>query len=95
MYWPPRLEAKKRAKHPKKSGWYICEMCKEAREKIEIDHVIPCIKPSDGFVSWDEYIKARFVETPEQLQALCRECHKEKSKKENKERKNAKLRKNL
>ena len=86
MYWPPRMEVKKRAKHPGKKGWYICEICKGEREKIEIDHKIPCVKPSDGFVSWDVYIKARFVESPEELQALCHECHKEKSKAENQER---------
>lgn len=86
MFWPPRLEAKKRAKHPEKKGWYICEICKGEREKIEIDHVLPCIKPSEGFTTWDSYIKSRFVENASQLQALCHECHKEKSKKENQER---------
>jgi 5-methylcytosine-specific restriction endonuclease McrA len=92
IYWPPRLEAKKRAKHPTKPGWYICQMCKEEREKIEIDHVFPCIKPSDGFITWDDYIARRFVETPEALQALCHECHKEKSKKENATRREIKKR---
>ncbi len=90
MYWPPRLEAKKRAKHPTKKGWYICEECKEEREKIEIDHKIPCIRPSDGFTTWDAYISARFVESSEQLSALCHECHLRKSKKENLERREQK-----
>lgn len=84
MFWPPRLEAKKRAKVPNKSGWYQCEKCKQEREKIEIDHIIPCIKPADGFKSWDDYITARFVGTADKLQALCHECHREKSKEENK-----------
>lgn len=83
MYWPPRLEAKKRAKHPTKPGWWICELCGGERERIEIDHKIPCIKPSEGFTSWDAYINARFVENAKQLQALCKECHKAKSKEEN------------
>lgn len=83
MFWPPRLEAKKRAKHPDKSGWYICEMCKGEREKVEIDHVIPCVKPADGFTTWDEYINSRFVSSADKLQALCRECHKAKTKEEN------------
>lgn len=90
MFWPPRLAAKKRAKHPTKAGWYICELCHQEREKIEIDHVIPCIKPADGFTTWDAYIAARFVETPEQLQALCHECHKAKSAAENKLRREKK-----
>jgi len=87
MYWPPRLAAKKRAKHPEKAGWYVCEVCKQERERIEIDHVIPCVRPADGFTTWDDYIKSRFVEDASQLQALCHECHKEKSKRENQERK--------
>jgi len=97
MHWPPRLEAKKRAKHPTKSGWYICELCKSEREKIDIDHVIPCIKPSEGWRGWDVYISSRFVEDSSLLQAICHDCHKEKSKKENLERrkKNAKLRQSL
>lgn len=86
MFWPARLEAKKRSKHPTKSGWYICEICKGEREKIQIDHIIPCIRPADGFTSWDDYIKSRFVETADKLQAICVDCHKEKSKRENKER---------
>jgi hypothetical protein len=86
MFWPPRMAAKKRSKHPTKPGWYICEKCKCEREKIEIDHVIPCVKPADGWASWDVYIASRFVESDSQLQALCHECHKEKSKKENAER---------
>lgn len=90
VYWPPRLEAKKRAKHPTKKGWYVCSICKGEREKIEIDHVFPCIKPSDGFTSWDEYITRRFVETADALQALCHECHLKKSKEENLARREAK-----
>lgn len=86
MYYSPRLEAKKRAKHPTKKGWYVCEKCKQEREKIEIDHKIPCVKPADGFTSWDEYINSRFVENANQLQALCHECHLEKSRGENAER---------
>ena len=86
LYWPPRLEAKKRAKDPNKPGWWICERCKVAHEKVDVDHIFPCIKPADGFKSWDEYISRRFVESAEQLQILCRECHKAKSKEENAQR---------
>jgi hypothetical protein len=83
MYWPARLEAKKLAKVPGKSGWYYCAKCKQAREKVQVDHIIPCIRPADGFTSWDDYISSRFVETSDKLQCLCSECHKEKSKEEN------------
>ncbi len=90
MFYGPRLEAKKRAKHPTKKGWYVCEMCKGEREKIEIDHKIPCIKPADGFTSWDAYITSRFVEDASALQALCHECHAAKSKEENRLRREIK-----
>lgn len=90
MYYSPRLEAKKRAKHPTKKGWYICELCKGEREKIEIDHVVPCIRPADGFTTWDDYISSRFVESASQLQSLCHECHQTKSKEENRLRREMK-----
>lgn len=86
IFWPPRLAAKRRAKDPNRTGWYICEKCKQSRERIDVDHIIPCIRPADGFTTWDAYINARFVETPEQLQCLCKECHSAKSKLENAER---------
>lgn len=86
MFWPPRLAAKKRCKDPSRSGWYICEHCHQSREKIEMDHIIPCIRPADGFTTWDAYISARFVETADQLQGLCVDCHNEKKKQENIER---------
>lgn len=90
MFWPPRLDAKKRAKHPTKKGWFVCELCGTEREKIEVDHKVPCIKPSDGWVSWDAYIASRFVESADALQALCHECHAVKSKEENKKRREMK-----
>ena len=90
VFWPPRSEVKRRCKDLNNAGWYICEQCHVSHEKIEIDHVFPCIKPSDGFVSWDEYIKRRFVFDAKDLQGLCHECHKSKSKAENKARKEVK-----
>lgn len=87
MFWPPRLSVKKRCKHPTKPGWYICELNQShVVEKIDVDHIKPCIRPSDGFISWDDYIASRFVEDSKLLQGLCTACHKEKSKKENEER---------
>lgn len=94
MHWPPRLEAKLRAKHPTKKGWYRCEICGDEREKIEVDHKIPCIRPADGFTTWDAYINARFVEDASSLQILCHECHTAKSKIENAERRAKRKEKN-
>lgn len=95
MYWPPRLEAKARAKHPTKKGWWICETCKRETERIDIDHINPCIKPSDGFNSWDEYISRRFVESATLLAAICRDCHKIKTKEENQVRRLCRKLKNV
>jgi 5-methylcytosine-specific restriction endonuclease McrA len=87
MFWPVRSEVKRRCKDPTKPGWFICELCHTSHEKIDIDHVIPCVSIFDGWVSWDEYIKRRFVFDPKELQGICRSCHKLKSKMENKARK--------
>ncbi len=87
MFWPPRAEVKRRCKDPNKPGWSICEAKKCSVQVIEVDHIEPCIKPSDGFKSWDEYITRRFVFDAKKLQGLCHECHKTKSKLENKARK--------
>lgn len=83
LFWPPRLAAKKRAKHPTKSGWWICELCGQEREKVDVDHKIPIVRPADGWISWDHYIANRFVESADALQILCVDCHKAKSKEEN------------
>lgn len=85
MYWHGRLEAKKRCKIESKPGWFKCEECYAEREKIEIDHINPVILPEVGFVTWDDYIASKFVEA-DKLRGLCRECHKQKTQKENKVR---------
>ncbi len=89
MFWPGRLEAKRRTKVPNKTGWYKCENCKQEREKIQIDHIIPVVLPEIGFVDWNTYIASKFVEA-DKLQGLCHECHKQKSQSENKKRREIK-----
>lgn len=83
MFWPPRNEVKRRCAHPDKPGWFICELNKSHEiEKIDVDHIVPCVKPSDGFTSWDTYINSRFV-LADKLQGICTSCHKAKTKVEN------------
>ncbi len=89
MYWPARLAVKKRCKDPNKTGWSICELKGCSVQLIEVDHVKPVVKPTDGFVGWDIYIESKFV-GEEFLQGLCHDCHKEKSKNENKIRREVK-----
>ncbi len=83
-----------KAKHPTEKGpkggaRYICEICKDnfAQGKIQVDHIDPVI-PVDVTardMSFDEII-ARIFCPPENYQAACVECHKVKSKEENKQR---------
>ena len=94
MVWPPRNEVKRRCKVPNKSGWYFCEKCKTEREKLDIDHISPVVSVVDGFTNWDDYIKSKFVEA-DKLQGLCKDCHKSKTKDENKIRREVKKNKGI
>ncbi len=91
MFWPPRAEAKRRCAIPGKPGWFRCEdpACLRETEKIEIDHIEPCVK-LEGRTTWDEYIKRRFVMDAKLLQGLCHESHLKKSKEENARRREMK-----
>ena len=86
MFWPVRAEVKRRCKDPNRPGWSICELCHKSVEKLDTDHIEPCVSPLMGFGTWDEYITRRFVFDASKLQGICRECHREKSKQENIER---------
>lgn len=85
MRWPPKHEVKKAARVER--GQYLCNGCGEivpASVKVDgkrvknvhVDHIVPVIDPNVGFVSWDEVINRLFCEADD-LQVLCRECHKE------------------
>ena len=91
MFWPPRNEVKRRCAivFNNESGWFRCELCKREVQKIDVDHIIPCIKPSDGFTSWDDFINSRFV-LADKLQGICTTCHKLKTKEENRQRREMK-----
>lgn len=86
MYWPPRLAVKKRCKDPNKPGWFLCERNKCSVQIIEVDHIVPVVKPEEGFVGWDKYFESKFV-TEDKLMGLCHECHKQKTREETKLRK--------
>lgn len=89
MTWGPRNEVKRRCKVEGKTGWFRCEICKQEREKLEVDHREPVVPIADGFTDWNQYIASKFVQA-DKLQGLCRDCHVEKTKKENVARKLAK-----
>lgn len=89
MYWPARLEVKRRCKNPSRTGWFKCEKGGCDIQKVEVDHITPVILPSEGFQGWDKYFESKFV-TADKLMGLCHEHHLEKSKKENKLRRERK-----
>lgn len=73
-------------------GFYLCAGCKEEvpatiikdgrkRNNNNVDHIVPVIDPTKGFVSWDDAI-ARLFSEKDNLQVLCWDCHKIKSDKE-------------
>lgn len=88
--WPDKYEALNRAKKGKKineatgrmAEHYGCAKCKQefTSKDIQVDHIKPVVPPS-GFTTWDDFI-ARLFCSAANLQVLCKECHKIKTKKE-------------
>lgn len=85
MRWPPRNHALREARVER--GKYLCNGCKKIVpasikeggkrvKNVHVDHILPVIDPAKGFVSWDSVIDRMFCEI-DNLQVLCRECHKE------------------
>jgi hypothetical protein len=74
-------KTKRTAKH------YECNMCKNhfPAKDVEVDHILPVVDPDVGFVSWDLFIERLYCKM-DNLQVLCVQCHKEKTKDERKER---------
>ena len=93
--WPPKYSCLSEAcvgqKINPKSGrlakHYKCKACEidfPAKE-VQVDHINPIIDPVAGFTTWDDVIDNMFCERSN-LQVLCKDCHKLKTKEE-KERK--------
>lgn len=59
-----------------KDGYAICEKCKKRSPKNAIDHITPVGDLLNGGIE-------RMFVSSNKLQALCKECHKEKTKKDN------------
>lgn len=79
---PARRAVKNRAKDK-------CELCGKKDKKIAVDHILPVVDPSLGFTTWDSYYSRLFV-SEENLQALCKVHHSEKTKAENELRRKVK-----
>lgn len=85
--WPPKWEVLKDAfsrtgvnpKTKRTAKLYLCAQCKEenSSKDVQVDHVEP-IGPTK---TWDEFIERLFCEK-DNLQVLCKPCHKKKTKEE-------------
>lgn len=85
-WWKPKQLAIQRAKISR--GLYKCELCwkivplsKAKKTQIVADHIIPIVDPAVWFTSYDDWIKRCFIEA-DGYQAICLECHTEKTNKE-------------
>lgn len=94
--WPPKYKALKEAfvgrqvnaKTGKLAMHYKCAECKKlyVATDVQVDHIKPVVDPKKGFVSWDSFIDRIFCEI-ENLQVMCKPCHKIKTDQEKLERK--------
>ena len=66
---------------------YACAECKAyfPAKDVQVDHINPIV-PTGGFTTWDDLIENLFCEA-DQMQCLCKPCHKIKTKQENTTRK--------
>lgn len=76
----------------RKAKLYFCNHCAKlfTAKAIEIDHITPVVDPVVGFTTWDDYISRLFCEI-ENLQALCKPCHKLKTAEEKQTRTGKKI----
>ena len=86
--FPPKWKALKAASIGrvinKRSGrlaeHYKCASCDSffvARD-VQVDHIEPVVSPQEGFQDWWTYMNRLYCEA-ENLQVLCKPCHKQKT----------------
>jgi 5-methylcytosine-specific restriction endonuclease McrA len=93
-YWLPALDALNAAKFPykgsnKRQKWeFKCAECKKMfkRTEVEIDHKIPVgsLKCDEDLIEW---LHRLTPESSDAYQVVCKECHREKTNRERKDRK--------
>ena len=94
--WEPKRDALDEAcvgqKVNKRTGrlakHYCCADCGGVfvLRDVQVDHIEPVVDPEVGFVDWETFVDRMFCET-DNLQVLCKPCHKDKTKAEGKVRK--------
>lgn len=82
-WYPARKEVREEADNLK-IGLYLCAVCGShfAKNQVAVDHIQPVIDPKLGFQGWDVYVHRLFC-LKENLQLVCKGCHKKKTNKEN------------
>lgn len=93
--WPNKWKALERARKGqgvnaatgRKAMLYTCATCSKlyTAKGVEVDHIVPVVDPVVGFTTWDNYIARLFCST-DNLQVLCKPCHKAKTLCEKKQR---------
>lgn len=91
MRWPPKYEVLNEAfvgrqvneKTGRLAKHFQCNLCKGVfpQKEVEVNHKNPVV-PTTGFDSWDAVIERMFCEK-EELEVLCKTCHKAITKTEN------------
>lgn len=68
----------------RKAAHYRCASCKKLfpRTGVQVDHRVPVVG-KQGFVDWNTYIERMFCDV-DNLQVLCKKCHKAKTQNERK-----------
>lgn len=82
--WPPKYEClndafvgvKTNQKTGRQAKHFECNKCHKhfPQKDIEVNHIIPVV-PVTGFDSWDGVIKRMFCDK-ENLEVVCKPCHK-------------------
>jgi len=94
--WPPRYQTLNNAyvgqrlntKTNREGKHYLCALCQGEfpAKEVQIDHISPVVDPEKGFISWDVFIERLYCDA-DNMQTVCKPCHKIKSKKESSGRK--------
>ena len=89
--YPPKYETLNEALTGKKineatgrlANHFLCNKCKQEfpAKQVQVDHKKPVVDPKVGFTTWDDFINRLFCDK-KNLQVLCLDCHKLKTKKE-------------
>lgn len=89
--WGPKYQTLNEAKTEKKvnsttgrvAQHFLCAECQKdyPAKQVEVDHIVPIGTEK----TWDEFINGLFCEA-ENLQVLCKPCHKDKTLKEKKKK---------